>query len=497
MKDNKTLNINPLEFLDEGEIEYKGPNSRGWITLSECPFCSGHNKAYLLVEKDSQLELPVGFFNCYSCNVKGGFEVFFAAIMGIERKEAFKKCFTYKKNTKKSMSFDFKTQEIDQGPQSTFDFAKTLKEISMPPGAVPLALDNIEKFPAAVDYLESRNLTRSEIFKMKIWVCPKSSLKDSLKTEMALKNTNFKEHEIWAAIKNKSSIQDDSLNQIVGDIFKRANFSQRVIIPSYVGKKLLGFIARAYAKDFSGPKVLNSSGAFTSVSITNFNNIIKSDQIVFVEGVFDAVATGLNRSVPILGKEISSAQPRFKLLDLLPAQEAVFFPDPGARSSINVVAESLLKRFKSVRIVISPNELKMPVFKEDMELFNLMGGEIHNAKFYLSPYSLQSLKRISKAVIHNKRTDKDTAINFLKKRYSTASKPEKDNLESLLKAISLDQLKSILSGKHQRLLTNDFKDASDLGKAICEDLIANAQEYSSLVGNYGRYDDISYLRAEK
>jgi len=503
MNEEKILNFDIIDYLEGQEMSHKGPNQRGWITLEECPFCSKKNKAYVMIEQDNSFDgLPLGFFNCYSCNKKGGFEAVLVEIEGISFKKAKERLYGKGKFNPDAQDFSFSQRDNDTKDDfgSVHDVVKSLREVSLPTGCRPVYEHNETDRREAVKYLTNRGLSEESIKLLEIELIPDMNWVTALDKALELMEVSEEKREdIKVAHKALSQNngnppesmtpeQYDFIQKVISVRNEIKRFSGRVIFPSKLGTKILGFIARAYTKEFYGPKVLNSTGPLTSVALTNFNNVQNSEEIIFVEGIFDAVSTGLARSIPLLGKSLSKKQGRFKLLELLKAQKAIVFGDPGARDELPGMVNTLLLHFKEVRVVIVPNYLaKRPASKEDWQIFYRLGGEkLENGELELSPNAIRAFKMVKKVLTNNPHYLKSKymkleTLKSLEKRYGKLSENQKNKVFNVLRIFKKKELLSIATSSYGDFFSElGLKDANDLGASYCARLISEAKVFNHL-----------------
>tara|TARA_R110000824_G_scaffold92754_6_gene224767 strand:- start:616 stop:1554 length:939 start_codon:yes stop_codon:yes gene_type:complete len=121
-------------------------------------------------------------------------------------------------------------------------------------------------------------------------------------------------------------------------------YARRILVPSFNHEgKINYFVARTYGNDFlryKNPKVSRDI-------IFNDLHINWSDDIVLVEGVFDAVRAGYN-AIPLLGSSLNSKSILFN--KIIRNNNAVYLSlDPDARIKENKIAIELMKYGIDVR----------------------------------------------------------------------------------------------------------------------------------------------------
>ncbi len=310
--------LNIQQFLINKHIEFRkeGKNVNRGETNICCPFC-GENRYHLgiNVEKD--------IFACWKCSSAGDIAKLLSKLLGISYTEA---------------------KEIVD-PQS--DLKKVLEE------------------------REKKNLKVEGIIKPKNFKLPKHTYpfrqdRTNLWQEVALKFLREKYKLTW------EHILDAKLNYCVSDKYKNC-----IIIPIYYKNQLVNFIGRVWDKN-SSKRYLNCPNGEslynTKTLLYNYDNIkIGQDKLLIVEGAFDCIKTGLDRSVALCGTEITQEQ-RNLIIGLKTKEVLILFDNDPHLTSTSKKAQELtnyLSAFVKTRVIRLPNG-KDPGEMERDEIDNLI-----------------------------------------------------------------------------------------------------------------------------
>lgn len=232
-----------------------------------------------------------GFHHCYSCKWSGGPINLAAAVLGISGKEAYRWVIGLGGGRLPDRTEVWFERKLAREPSLKF-----------PPGARALwASDVPQELSEAVEYLESRGLTRAELGRWRIAAVPEGEVK----------------------------------------------YPGRVIVPIIVDGKMVDFVARLFVersdhipKALSGKKV---DGAIKEYSLWGYDELDPSyDTVHVVEGVWGAVAclhAGVRNVVSCCGSSWSPERTEL----LAPWSRIVMVPDGDEAGS------SLLKRAASLR----------------------------------------------------------------------------------------------------------------------------------------------------
>ncbi|MCP4914666.1 MAG: hypothetical protein GY909_16235 [Oligoflexia bacterium] len=457
-----------LAYIDSFEIEHTNVNHRGWIDFEECPNCSKRRKFSVLIDssKETKLSLKSGRFQCYSCGVKGNFYNLASIIEEISLEEALLK---YKGKKKNSIPKK-KTIEISTSIHEGDDLNKLSQILNASETELPWNIKDLAIGSSAYKYLLDRGLSPEDIYKLGPYDIPNHNHQERLRL---IAQKLFKDLElVKREFKNKQSA--------VYAIYSRLSLLEgRILFPAIMGSKCFGYIARAYTDDFFGPKVVNSKGALTSNVLFNFNNVKNAQEIVLVEGIFDAATCGLDRTIPLLSSNISKYQPRFELLKLLAPKKIKLFLDPGARDKINQIGE-ILSEICEVEIVLSPNKINLdlidPVGMSILKRLEINGDLI-------APNTLKVLKILTKQEDSFYNLSLKDQIKFITKRYRNL---DRDHLTIAKEIVSKIDKKELLKADFSKI---DYLDANDLGKKEVEAIIENSIPFNSNF-DYKIYDKI-------
>lgn len=439
--------MNITSYIDSHEIEFKGPNSRGFITLSECPFCGKKYKMYVSIEDG---EWSKGFFKCFSCEnksiykVKNGSEyISINPISGlISQLENISLLAANNKYFKrKSIGRDtYKRLELNTVNSVTFkqkalsSVIKDWKQIPLPKTARLLE----KKDKTHIDYLKSRGL----------------SLEDSLKLNV----------HIIPSLTGKYYID---------------RFYERVIFPLTIGNINYGFIAR----DITGraeKKVLNSSGPLSTEYFWNFDNVKNQNEIVIVEGIFDATSCGIENTMASLGKVFNISQSRIRLLKAMNIKKITIYLDNGAWDSAQNLANILSSVLTDTDIYIANNRpvLDKTLNGSDHTFLDSLKTiyRIEGQETFITPNELKILKDSAKYYI--KYLDGETVSAIYSRLEKLSFYKEK---KSRLKKIK-HNLRHINEQKTERkylefICSLNFPDANDMTKQEVQKVLSSAHLY--------------------
>ncbi len=441
------------EYLESKDIEYKGPNRRGFVQI-DCPFCDGTKKMNIYVE-DSDYEQ--GFFNCWTCPSK---KVDFNYLKAkIENKPY--SSFKSGPNKRKEELFDFSISiinDVDNNKTSVLDNLRNYPLIDMPFGSRLIQSED----SSAVDYLQKRGLSLSDSQDLGIHVMP---FQDKDTFVQWYKSQELDEAQMWKHFKESGKYID------------------RVIIPLKVLNKTYGFIARDYSGERDPAfKVLNSEGPLTSGFVWNFDNVKQSKTIVINEGIFDSVKCRLDRSVSLLGKAITDHSDKLMLLTLLRPEEFILYPDAGAFEDAKKMAEILIRHTESrVRIVAKRPILNRSLTEEEFKFLSyFINVESDNGEYSCAPFQLKLVHDIFR--VFSKASEKKMSIktSLGKLEHFERYKNNKKLLKKVKKfvwKINGSKNKSQILSRLESLKSLDFEDAGDLTVEENDKLIENAIDY--------------------
>lgn len=469
------------QYLEKHEIKFKGPDKKGFLVI-DCPFCGGEKKMYL---KNSE-EGNWGFLKCFKCEIKPqNLTTLICELDKVDLKTAI--------NT---LGVAVSMEQLEKRKeQKEFDNLMNLKivtETDVPVGfdlkyvintISPVIYKNIPKDNEAIRYLKSRGLSDSDIEKSGAYGMPENcmaiinSIIDSVDyskrqsvSDHIFKRREYKDYdlEILAAIEYIKFV-----NKVRG----------RVVFPVEIGKKLVGYVCRDYTKK-SPLKVLNSEGSLTSDFFWNYNNVLKSKQLVICEGIFSATSCGIDRSIALLGKNINKDSKKIALIKTLKnLEDIVIYLDPGAYDNAGQLAESLMETFYSVRIVRVPT------------IINIDGSNLSTAHLLENGVVVSKTKDLKIQISYNDhricKLIKKAHEALLKgghqaekKIFSMLDKFKKTNPQLRLKFFRLysqSHHNKDLKSDIFKLAAGEFLDANDFSKDINDQLIKEAVVYTSLI----------------
>lgn len=129
-------------------------------------------------------------------------------------------------------------------------------------------------------------------------------------------------------------------------------YARRLIVPIVFGGKIVSFIAR----DMTGKaerKVLYPKGTKTSLMLFNYDRAQKCEQVVLVEGCFDAIRLG-RRAMAVFGTTLSRTQIALLVASRARDVAVMFDGDEAGRKGTRKVVGTLRDHFKRLRAVKLP-----------------------------------------------------------------------------------------------------------------------------------------------
>lgn len=130
----------------------------------------------------------------------------------------------------------------------------------------------------------------------------------------------------------------------------------RIFIPFFLKGKLVYYIARTIYDESKEPKkILNPKGR---KELFNIERASQYQEVVLVEGVFDAILTG-DDAIPILGKSLTQYQIDLMVQHDITVVNIMLDPEVELHYSINL-AKKINKYFRTVNIIKIPKELGDP-----------------------------------------------------------------------------------------------------------------------------------------
>lgn len=380
--------IDIVKFLDSHGIEFKGPNSRGYIVLKECVFCGKAKKLNVSVTQDPvNPEIKPGFVKCYSC-ASGGLPNLYANIEKVDIEVAREK--VYGKKTEQDEIFVINIERPDLEIAQTEPLSKILlkyQQMELPDFSVPINEDHHQ----ALAYLNKRGL----------------SLEDAIKADVHVLELTKRE-EVEARYKEMG---------LSGELFlKKVNetsrFMGRVIFPVRFNGGLYGYVARDYWGRDAAYKVMNSAGPLTSAFVWNYDLAKKSARLVINEGIFDALKCGIDQSIALLGKASNEESDRIKLIKKLNPEEIIIYLDNGAYDEATHLAQMLMKSFKNVKIVVTEPLLNGNLEKHVVDLLGMLVPiEELEGKLRVLPKDLKLIKEFNR-IISKSETPRDIWKNL-------------------------------------------------------------------------------------
>jgi hypothetical protein len=468
------IKLDILSYLEQKEIGHGKPTSSGFIILNECLFCGGKKKMGIYIENE---KFSYGFVNCFSgkCGTKGGFEVAMAQIEDINIKEARAKLYkskSYSGITKKRRKVSIVAATVENIDSKTIFDIKTISR--------PAESEDIKKGDKYWEYLSKRNISDEDIERMK---CLKISFDSVKEFDDHIKETEENKIIIGikTAIKYKIPINGDFEDELrkygfseedsesVKEILVSRRLIDRVIITTYVNRKLVGYVAR----DITGnktPKVLNSVG---ELPVWNFDSIKKSQTIVINEGIVDSVKSGLSRSVSLLGKNVRLSS-KINSLKLLNPKEYIIFIDTGAEYESLSIHGMLSAKNAIIKIVeLDPILIVGDIPNSEIEEINyLLGTNITTTplrdSIKIMPCDHYSLKMAKMAI--------EGRESKLIERLILSSKYTENFKKKLISKISSISPGAPISKTIVNVAKTDYSDAGDMTIEEAECVISNSKE---------------------
>ena len=248
--------------------------------LFTCPYCGHHkNKFSVNVEKN--------VYKCWICDARGKSLFRLIKRFGDSRQLERWKQLTGNFEDLNKINFLFQEEEKEEEREAILEIPEGFKTLTRP--------SNSRSYKAAMNYLTTRGIGRSDILRWKIGYCDSGRFKD------------------------------------------------RIIVPSFnLEGNLNYYIARTYAENYK--RYLNPSVSRDIV----FNELYLDfdREITIVEGVFDAIKA--NNAVPILGSTVRETSKVFKKI-LQNDTPVLLALDPDATKKTNSIRKLILKYGIEVR----------------------------------------------------------------------------------------------------------------------------------------------------
>ena len=135
----------------------------------------------------------------------------------------------------------------------------------------------------------------------------------------------------------------------------KSRFSNRIIIPIYMNRKLVSYTARSFVDEdpkYNNP-VVEASMIATGSCIYNYDSLIEGDVGVFVEGPTDVWRFG-DQFIALMGVKYTRKQLNFIAKKNL--RKGIIFFDAGAKAKAKKLADSLTGIIDKVKIVYMEND---------------------------------------------------------------------------------------------------------------------------------------------
>lgn len=363
------MKLDLLEFLTRHEVDFKGPNSRGYIS-TRCYSCD-KKKLEVSVYDDEATGIKKGRVKCWSCGAYGLVD-FLCSISGMEESEI--KRLVYRPRSNKdedeleSISIvNSVVSETVVKRERISDIIQKYEEIPLPMYVERITPDG--KNQRAVEYLEGRGIARSALLELEIY----SPIFHSPRDLSAL-------------------LRKDNIELPEEEYRRQLSFIDRVIFPILINGKNYGYVARDYSGAPGRLKVLNSKGPLTFAFVYNFDQVKKSETLVINEGIFDSIKSGIHRSCSLLGKAPADNSDKLKILSQLNPDEVVIYLDNGAYADAVRLCRFFSSKFIT-KIVVTKPIIDATPSSECLEMVRKIvpvheeGGEV-----IIAPRKLQLLK---------------------------------------------------------------------------------------------------------
>ena len=310
--------FNIENLLLKQKIEYRKSGSNiGRDEIGVCCFFCGENRFHL------SISLTKGVFGCWVCGVKGNLPKLISKLLGISFIEA--------------------------------------KEIISPTSELKKVLEERNKI------VEEPIIIQNKDFKL-----PLHTYRFDYNT------TNMWQEVAFNFLKEKYDLTWDDIGQADLRYCVYGKYKNSIIIPFFLNGKMVNFIGRSWDKT-AKVRYLNCPNEESLVNIKkmiyNYNNVIGRQQIIIVEGCFDAIKTGLDRTVALCGTEITQEQ-RNILIGLKAEELIILFDNDPHLITTSKKAQDLadyLSPFCKTRVIKLPHG-KDPGDMSRDEIDNLIGG---------------------------------------------------------------------------------------------------------------------------
>ncbi len=309
-------------FLITNKIEYRSSGKNvGYGNINICCLYCEEGRYHL------SISLKKDVFVCWICGEKGSYEKLISKLKNISYSET-KEIINPQNDLKKILN-----ERSDKNMQKTEEIIKN-KNFKLPLYCKPFVKDSVNIWQkAAYRFLQEKyNLSWNEILQAYLHYC------------------------FWGK-----------------------KYRNCIIIPIYKDRKLVNYIARTWDKS-SNKRYINCSNeeslANTKTLLYNYDNIrIGQNMVIVVEGAFDAIKSGLDRTVATLGSEISKEQ--IELLVNLKAKKVIVLVDndignPNTLKKACKLAD-YVSPFMAIKIIEIPYSGKDPADLTKEQINNLIG----------------------------------------------------------------------------------------------------------------------------
>ena len=310
--------FNIEQFLRNNNIGYRtsGKNvSKGEYSIC-CPFC-GESKFHCGINPSK------GLFNCWKCSEKGNIIKIVAKIKNVSFIEA--------------------------------------KEIINPTSELKKVLEERDKV------VEEPIIMQNKDFKL-----PPHTYRFDYNT------TNMWQEVALRFLRQKYDLTWDDIEQADLHYCVYGKYKNSIIIPFFLNGKLVNFIERSWDKT-AKIRYFNCPNEKSLVSIKkmvyNYDSVVGRQQIIIVEGCFDAIKTGFDRTIALCGTEITQEQ-RNILIGLKAGELIILFDNDPHLITTSKKAQDLadyLSPFCKTRVIKLPHG-KDPGDMSRDEIDNLIGG---------------------------------------------------------------------------------------------------------------------------
>ncbi len=310
------------KFLIQNKIEYRASGKN--VSIGEysicCPYCS-EGRYHCGINPNK------GLFNCWICSSSGSLIKLLSKLLNISYTEA--------------------------------------KDLINPQNDLKKVLDERNNKILQKTEISLKNKT------LKLPLHCKSFIKDSI---------NIWQQAAYRFLQEKYNLSwDEILEADLHYCYWGNKYKNCIIIPIYKDRKLVNYIARTWDKN-SKKRYMNCSNQESLVNIKklcyNLDNIkIGQNLLIIVEGAFDAIKVGLDRSIATLGSEISQEQINL-IVGLKPKKIIILADnDPGNPSTLKKAHKlaDYISPFILTKVIEIPFKGKDPADLTKEQINNLIG----------------------------------------------------------------------------------------------------------------------------